>query len=98
MSAWDAQLDLFERDLESADGTMWAPDPTLGPLPPHLVERAREIAARQLQRTAQLRADMAAVHDELGTLTHFVGVQADVTARVETARSREASPQSRRRG
>ena len=68
MSAWDAQLDLFERDLESADGTMWAPDPTLGPLPPHLVERAREIAARQLQRTAQLRADMAAVHDELGTV------------------------------
>ncbi|MFH6689575.1 SpoIIE family protein phosphatase [Cellulosimicrobium funkei] len=31
------------------------------------------------------------VHDELGTLTHFVGVQADVTARVETARSREAA-------
>lgn len=31
------------------------------------------------------------VHDELGILTHFVGVQADVTARVETARSREAA-------
>ncbi|MBE9925567.1 SpoIIE family protein phosphatase [Cellulosimicrobium cellulans] len=31
------------------------------------------------------------VHDELGTLTHFVGVQADVTARVETARSREVA-------
>jgi len=31
------------------------------------------------------------VHDDHGTLTHFVGVQADVTARVETARSREAA-------
>ncbi|WP_228485142.1 PAS domain-containing protein [Cellulosimicrobium sp. JZ28] len=34
---------------------------------------------------------LSPVHDELGTLTHFVGVQADVTARVETARSREAA-------
>ncbi|MET7132887.1 SpoIIE family protein phosphatase [Cellulosimicrobium sp. MI9406] len=31
------------------------------------------------------------VHDDHGTLTHFVGVQADVTARVETERSREAA-------
>ncbi|MGW9417220.1 SpoIIE family protein phosphatase [Cellulosimicrobium funkei] len=34
---------------------------------------------------------LSPVHDELGTLTHFVGVQADVTARVETERSREAA-------
>ncbi|WP_051027767.1 SpoIIE family protein phosphatase [Cellulosimicrobium cellulans] len=31
------------------------------------------------------------VHDDHGTLTHFVGVQADVTARVEAERSREAA-------
>lgn len=68
MSSWDAQLDLFERDLDSADGAGWTPDPTLGPLPPHLVERARSIAARQLLRTAQLRAEMAAVRDELGAV------------------------------
>ena len=31
------------------------------------------------------------VHDDHGTLTHFVGVQADVTTRVEAERSREAA-------
>lgn|GEM_PF-1651343 len=63
--AWAAQLDLFERDLESPTPTAWTPDPGLGPLPAHLVERARSIAARQLLRTAQLRSELSAMRDEL---------------------------------
>jgi len=67
--AWAEQLDLFERDLESPTPAVWTPRPGLGPLPAHLVERARSIAARQLLRTAQLRNELSAVRDEL-TLVH----------------------------
>lgn len=63
--AWSAQLDRFERDLECPDLSPWRPDPTLGPLPASLLERARSIAARQLERTALLHGELAAARVHL---------------------------------
>lgn len=81
--AWNAQLDLFERDLDSPGTTPWAPDPGLGPLPAQLLERARDIAARQLARTAQLRGELASVRAQLDAARLIPGPRADVAAYVE---------------
>ncbi|CAI9389179.1 hypothetical protein [Microbacterium sp. T2.11-28] len=82
-SDWSAELDRFERDLESPEPGPWAPCPSLGPLPPHLVERARSIAARQLARTAHLRGELAAVRAQLDAARLIPGTRTDDAAYVE---------------
>ncbi len=81
--AWTAQLDRFERDLECPDATPWHPDPALGPLPAHLLDRARSIAARQLERTAQLRGELASTRAQLDAARLIPGRRTDAAAYVE---------------
>lgn len=88
--AWSAQLDLFERDLDSPCPEPWTPDPALGPLPVQLVDRARSIAARQLMRTEQLRSEMtevrtelSAVHAQLDAARLIPGRRTDAAAYIE---------------
>ena len=83
LDAWNAQLDLFERDLDAPGSTPWTPDPALGPLPPQLLDRARDIAARQLARTAQLRGELASVRAQLDAARLIPGARADMAAYVE---------------
>jgi hypothetical protein len=83
--AWVAQLDRFERDLDSPrpGAGPWMPDPTLGPLPEHLLDRARSIAARQLARTAELRGELASVRAQLDAARLIPGPRTDMAAYVE---------------
>lgn len=83
MDAWSAQLDRFERDLDAPAPGPWTPCPSLGPLPPQLLERARDIAARQLSRTAQLRGELGAVRAQLDAARLIPGTRTGAAAYVE---------------
>ncbi len=78
--AWEAVLDRLERDVEvteelarAADGVAVAPQPAPweppelhGPLPDHLLHRAREIHRRQTEARALLSGAMAVNRAQVG--------------------------------
>lgn len=83
IEAWTAELDRFEQDLDAPAPGPWSPCPSLGPLPPQLLERARDIAARQLSRTAQLRGELASLRAQRDAARLIPGTRVDAAVYVE---------------
>lgn len=82
---WLVLLERFERDLDvpaEAIG-LWDPVELTTPLPVHLFDRARQIIARQEQRMAQVRAELAATRAHLDAVGLVLPPRGDTAAYVD---------------
>lgn len=83
-AAWDALLDLFERELDgSPDTAAW--HPPADPLPAELAERAREVLRRQQEHIAAVRAEQDAIAHQLVALRRVPDTSADVPSFLDVA-------------
>ena len=81
-SAWAAALDELEREVEGAEHLAdWVPPTGIGPLPHHLVARARLLADRQ-----------QAVIARLAPLLHDTRQRLQVSRRIGGATTKPAPP------
>ncbi len=82
-SGWHALLDRLEADVDSPGTGHWRPVEDAAPLPPELADRARRIVARQQQRLASLRADLAATRAHLDALSLIPAERMDAAAYID---------------
>ena len=80
---WQSTLERLEHDLTATDATPWHPDPELGPLPPHLEDRARALEARPRTRIAAIEAELATVRAQLQATRRIPRPHADIAAYLE---------------
>lgn len=83
-AAWEALLDRFELELDSAeDVSPW--HPPAEPLPAELADRAREVLRRQQERIGAVRAEQDAIAHQLVALRRVPDSSSDVPAFLDVA-------------
>lgn len=84
LTAWEALLDRFERDLVSSqDPAPW--HPPAEPMPAELADRAREVLRRQQERIGAVRAEQDAIAHQLVALRRVPDSSSDVPAFLDVA-------------
>ncbi|MCR2813974.1 hypothetical protein NQ166_10470 [Microbacterium sp. zg.Y1090] len=84
-ASWLELLERFERDLDADahDAAPWDPILKATPLPADLVARANRLVARQQERMAQLRTELAATRAHLDAIGMVPPLREDAAAYVD---------------